>query len=855
MEPPSSSLCPCALENSADALALPASLRDPRLARPLRIATPGPWSTDAGSSGASRLDVQPRVVLDRSDGSLDAEGAVARCAGAVRSYGGAAVQRTGEAGKQQEGARREESVIQAVNRMASNTTLAVGTCTTCHKKLSFLPSELWRNNALMIGNSILVASMVVIGATGWRYRHSMAARFISLGATTLFLPIVSYVVSSIGSGYWKADCQEDRYVFLLLMWTVLVQTIGTNFSGTVAANDGDSQKLGPSIELLARTLWTSYLVVYYYSNNTFSDYYIEPFLSASIFALSVLSFVKITLRFFAFEKARRSFALGRNTRLVVAGSMEPQLHSRQSEDEPVPPLIVMGEEKQLIEERPHGYVIINRAVTNGSLVTTDRVWRLASTGDVLLASQPQLKELCLSFALFKLLRRRFVKCRIPEFGSTRAFSFLRDVLLGDSDPDRVFRVVADEVSFLGDSYYSSLPACYFGKLLPVLNITVSLSIVTFCLASGIAIGASFFGDAGDYQRYCRPLSCSYGNLPEQGYVRFGSLNFNYYPTLFLLISSILSEGWDVASYICSNWLKVALICSYVTHASWQQSPRVHRCLGLLLKLRIKWVKSCSDQMGQVSLLALAHGQPKPWGLSQKLFCFSDHRRVQHVKVSREVKAAIVEALASSNGSLSNGVVALQNSGIGSTVLWAIQGESTSDVILIWHIATSIVDSRHAASTGSSADRTVATCISQYCLYLMKTAPELLPDDKAWSKKRYRAVGEELRRRLLSARCRRRWVSYDQMIELLGESSDQDEVVRNGVRLGKQLVGLQDGGAVPVWGVLARFWSEMICYAAPSDNLKAHRKAIARGGELLTLIWALLTNAGVITRPGIRTAAA
>ena len=131
-----------------------------------------------------------------------------------------------------------------------------------------LNAELLRNNVLMIGNSILEASMVVIGATGWRHRHSMVARFISLGATTLFLPIVSYVVSSIGNGNWKADCEEDRYVFLLLMWTVLVQTIGINFSGIVAVNDGDSQKLGPSIELLARTLWVSYLVVYYYNNNT-----------------------------------------------------------------------------------------------------------------------------------------------------------------------------------------------------------------------------------------------------------------------------------------------------------------------------------------------------------------------------------------------------------------------------------------------------------------------------------------------------------------------------------------------------------------------------------------------------------
>jgi hypothetical protein len=48
--------------------------------------------------------------------------------------------------------------------------------------------------------------------------------------------------------------------------------------------------------------------------------------------------------------------------------------------------------------------------------------------------------------------------------------------------------------------------------------------------------------------------------------------------------------------------------------------------------------------------------------------------------------------------------------------------------------------------------------------------------------------------------------------------------------------------------LASFWCEILLYAAPSNNLKAHKKAIAHGAELVTLVWALLTHAGVVTRP-------
>ena len=74
-----------------------------------------------------------------------------------------------------------------------------------------------------------------------------------------------------------------------------------------------------------------------------------------------------------------------------------------------------------------------------------------------------------------------------------------------------------------------------------------------------------------------------------------------------------------------------------------------------------------------------------------------------------------------------------------------------------------------------------------------------------------------------------------------------------MKLGKQLLELatdDDAG----WALLASFWSEMVLYIAPSDSLKApHKKAIARGTELLTLIWALLTHAGIISRPNIHTA--
>ncbi|KAL6868140.1 hypothetical protein ACP4OV_014985 [Aristida adscensionis] len=737
-------------------------------------------------------------------------------------------------------------------------------------------AQLWRSNALMVANAVLVTIMVAVGASGRRYRHAAATRFLFLGASSLYLPIVSYVASSIGKEYCSASgvdvfCHGRSFVAFLLIWTVLVQIIGTNTSAVVASDDhGSDQRLGPSIELLARTVWTSFLVFYYSGRGLLTvprivleDAKFYGLLSRFIIVLCLLSLAKLMLKFYAFQKARQSLALGRNPRLI-AGYME-KLQGDDRLVEVLPPLIVMGEEKQEIEEMPHGYTIKQRK--NG-LVTIDMVWRLAAS-DAVLMSRPWLKDLCLSFALFKLLRRRFARTHIAESGSSKAFIFVSDLLLSSGHPDRVFRVVVDELSFLLDSYYSSLPTSYSGRLLPILNTTVSLSIIAWCLVMGGVMSHHYIVHIRRHrhQIYCSPTACLFPPKYQSdgGRIVFGNLLFNALPTFFLFVAVIIAEAWEVMSYFCSNWLKLTLLCSYITNTCWQRSPCVQRCLDFILGLRIKFVRSWStDQMGQMSLLPLLDEQKprKMWyGLIRRFLCFSDHKR-QHVRVPSEVKAAIVDALRSSNGVLSKGTAALRRSRIiGGELLWACQGEGASDVILTWHVATAIFDARHggAASASSSSSPSsaasaaaVATHLSRYCVYLMAAAPELLPDDTAWSTKLCTAARKDIERALAGA-------AHDgggggAMVAALLSLSDtsEQEVVRRGARLGEQLVELVADEEEAGWAILAGFWSEMVLYVAPSENLTAHKKAIAGGAELVTIVWALLTHAGIVARPSVST---
>jgi hypothetical protein len=88
------------------------------------------------------------------------------------------------------------------------------------------------------------------------------------------------------------------------------------------------------------------------------------------------------------------------------------------------------------------------------------------------------------------------------------------------------------------------------------------------------------------------------------------------------------------------------------------------------------------------------------------------------------------------------------------------------------------------------------------------------------------------------------LKYRQLVELLSAAGSKNQVLKEGARLGEQLVELMKGEEEAAWKALAGLWCETILYMAPSDNVDGHAEAVARGGELITLLWALLTHVSI-----------
>ncbi|EMS56771.1 hypothetical protein TRIUR3_22700 [Triticum urartu] len=745
-----------------------------------------------------------------------------------------------------------------------------------------ITGAMFRVNALLLVNAILMGVMVVIGAYG-RYRSHPLTRYIFLGATALFIPIISYVLSDIGNQNGLilfADgekiigrlCNSSFHMNLVLIWTGLVQMVGISTTLVVVSDPREGRNIGPSGVLLVQAMWTSYLMFYNIGlkyhvpyedlyiasdiiniNIEWSLVYVFSLASLVIIPPFALTFAKLFFKCFAWYKARKSLAIGCNPRLIV-GYMEqlqhdPDIMTNDYRDIP-PPLIVMGEDTISVDKQPHGYSF-SLMPNRGGLVTLDKVWQLDDMHDLKLTSH--LKDVCLSFALSKLLRCRFARYTNDEIGFTKASSFLQHLLLDDTDDGRVLRVTEYELSFLHDFYYSSLAISYSKSWMPILSMLISLSAIGYCLVVIVYVqNNSLIYMEG---RKLPLISCFYqckgekkGNMIEINHGRFGNAIFDIVPVVVLMALVVLAETREIASYICSNLTKVVLVCRYINHASWQQSPIFYimkKCIRHVLQCRCKMLNHLEDKMNQCSILVL-HPRKNPMGLLRRL------KPGQKVKVPRAVKAAILTALRSYERSRHNNrmpsLCTRPQLKTGDNLLWMVDGtKGIANTILVCHIATSILELRSAGSCQTLSDHKIAAIhLSRYCAYLVAHSPELLPDDDEWCKSLYKTVKKKAEHIL--ARVSTTEVEYQQLVELVSASQNH-EVLKDGAKLGQQLAELNQGEANTAWELLAGFWSEMMLYIAPSDNIDGHSEAIARGGELITLLWALLAHLGIFSRAG------
>ncbi|OEL25335.1 hypothetical protein BAE44_0013647 [Dichanthelium oligosanthes] len=485
------------------------------------------------------------------------------------------------------------------------------------------------------------------------------------------------------------------------------------------------------------------------------------------------------------------------------------------------------------------YCVKRGAWKDGLKVTTvEQIWQC--TGNLLVIER---KDLCLSMALSKMLNRRFAGFKLSEaeLEKTHDFVFKGLLVVGDKPYQRAFRVIEEELVFVHDMYYTRYSYLYQkGRFL-----ALSLPIIMFSLCLWLALTSLLVNKHQDRNT----------NEPDPQ----GVMN----STIFITVVLAFLEAYQLYLYIASGWFKVALIRSYVSTPFLQRSCCSEKIIDLILKL--KAFQPWKGTLDQYCLLHQELGRKSRiksclYYATLRLVDKAKKGRKKSVKLSENVKKAIVDSLLASNGHLTNGVTSLQNNGVHGHLSWACDATAAIDgavtrTILVWHIATTLCEHQRDKQQPKEEEDVktaeavkTASTLSKYCMHLVAFVPDLLPDHSSISESILDQSIDEAGKLLkgakdLKSRC-------EKLMEISTHDcvGDETRLVEQGVQLARRLIEDIQEPALR-WKVLSDFWAEMMLYVSPSDNARAHLELLPRGGEFITHLWALLTHAGVLNRGG------
>jgi len=248
-------------------------------------------------------------------------------------------------------------------------------------------------------------------------------------------------------------------------------------------------------------------------------------------------------------------------------------------------------------------------------------------------------------------------------------------------------------------------------------------------------------------------------------------------------------------------------------------------------------------------------------LSQPSYSFIKHLPVEEEEVDMleldNMRKLVANTLRDIDGPPTDGTRSLKKNmeeinsarenrdGAGYDWLWTCKQETHTDTILVWHIATCYCD-----MTPISGDLLVkchheaARALSRYCAYLVAFLPEFLPEHSLTTKQVFQRVLQEVQRELGTKPMKEEEKSTKIRGLQLQDQLEQRTTFHKGVHLGWELEELKEETR---WKVIAMFWAETILYVAPSDNAEAHIEHLAKGGEFITHLWAMLSNAGILKR--------
>uniref|UniRef100_A0A0E0A4C1 DUF4220 domain-containing protein n=1 Tax=Oryza glumipatula TaxID=40148 RepID=A0A0E0A4C1_9ORYZ len=456
---------------------------------------------------------------------------------------------------------------------------------------------------------------------------------------SLFLPVMSYLFSEAKNDAAAGSSGQQTELSLrartILMWMLLVELLRTKVETVLVINTG-AKGYSSTIEQASRIAWQGYLI--FFNLKSSGQKVVFGFLW--LIAASQL-FQRVTIN----EVLKSSYAYGKNAQRLHSYMAHILQHRRDDPDDVAVAdhqgggggaqllknceYAVMGEEELEMEAGPPEdceltiqKIIISAtatATTETDVITVGKIWSLAEVRDSPLQRDHRLKRLCLSFALHKLLRRRFENFRFTdaEVRDCRHLIF-RDLCSDGTDREAIavalFQVLRDEMHFVCEYYNSVLPVVLSSPFFLLANYLMSpILILAFFLLTFIAC------NNGDWPYAIYSITtdnlllrtginytvrCLFHYIRTSPPVLYSTVDLAI--TLLLVLANIYEEIWEFIVCILSNWFMVSLIHLYARNP---QRSRLSPTFKAIIR-RIIWVRNLMSQprlqFNQLSMLGGAH---------------------------------------------------------------------------------------------------------------------------------------------------------------------------------------------------------------------------------------------------------
>ncbi|GKV49198.1 hypothetical protein SLEP1_g55961 [Rubroshorea leprosula] len=208
-----------------------------------------------------------------------------------------------------------------------------------------------------------------------------------------------------------------------------------------------------------------------------------------------------------------------------------------------------------------------------------------------------------------------------------------------------------------------------------------------------------------------------------------------------------------------------------------------------------------------------------------------------IKLPEEVKKVVLLTLISNGCNLSNEEEYLRRSEVWDELLRACSFETPTHIILVWHMATGLSTIGSRPMSLSNENFIIISAMSSYCAYFVAFAPRLICSNATISMFIFDQVIKEARGILLSS-----ILDNDSYQKLMNQPDRKGHrIIQRVARLANDLQQIQNDERDFLWKVLVDFWVEYMLFLSPSGDSMAHVKHLAKGGEFVTHLWALLSH--------------